>query len=558
MRRLRLLLTTLRYTRLRQVVHRLRLLARRHLEQRLRAGKWMPGWWSTSIPARGTPLSSVLREGSQRDQGDRFLPYKVTLAGTPFIIGRRTDWEAPHLTHGTRLEKLHLHYMEYLGDLSPPAAESVVLDWIRSNPPYRRDYWKDSWNSYALSIRVVAWMRLRTLGVLRSSGTAGEEIEASIVRQLRFLVRNLELDIGGNHLIRNIRALLWGSRYFVGPEANNWRRIAMRHLSRELPEQILPDGMHFELSPAYHLQVFADLLECYQLLPQGDLWSTLGHRLDAMAQVAADFTHPDGLSSLFGDGGLHMTAPPETALGVFQQVRGARPNMRSVWRLENAGYAGARSSSNLLIMDCGRIGADHLPAHAHGDVLSFEWSVEGHRIIVDAGVSEYHPGPLRDLSRSTRAHNTVTLDDQDQAEFWASFRVGRRPNVTVEEWAREQNGFRCIARHDGFERLAGAPEHRRRIRVRNASLEVEDEIVGGDGQEAVSRLLLHPKVDVEPVDDGILLRVGDVEMQLKATTDVGWKDAEWMPDFGVKIPTIQLLIRYGRAPCTGMFEVRRQ
>lgn len=557
MRQLRLLLTTLRYTRLSQLLHRLRLLVRRRIAQSVRRGKWMPAWWNAPMPARGTPLDDVLCEGLRDSSGDGSLPYEVNLAGTPFVLDRCTDWTAPNLTYGTRLEKLHLHYMEYLGCLSPAAAEAVVLDWIRSNPPYERDYWKDSWNSYALSIRVVTWLRLLTLGALPCSAAAGPAIEESLVRQLRFLTRNLERDIGGNHLIRNTRALLWGAGYFTGPEADSWRHVAMQHLSRELPAQVLPDGMHFELSPAYHIQVFADLLECYRLLPDGPFRNALGDRLDAMAQVVVDLTHPDGLPSLFGDSGLHATVSPDVALALHEKVRGRRPRPRSVWRLEAAGYVGARSSSNLVIMDCGRIGPDHLPAHAHGDVFSFEWSVEGRRLIVDAGVAEYHPGPLRELSRSTRAHNTVTLDDCDQAEFWSAFRVARRPNVTVETWAPEADGYLCVARHDGFRSLAGNPIHRRHLSTNNLTLVVEDEILGGNGQEVVSRLLLHPDVSIKRIDEGMLLTAGKIAVKLQSPAEIQSKKAAWMPDFGVRIATVQLLIRYGSAPCIGGFQLRQ-
>ena len=56
------------------------------------------------------------------------------------------------------------------------------------------------------------------------------------------------------------------------------------------------------------------------------------------------------------------------------------------------GYFGARLGDDYLVVDCGRIGPDDLPAHAHGDVLSFELSIAGHRIIVDQGVYEYVAG----------------------------------------------------------------------------------------------------------------------------------------------------------------------
>ena len=88
--------------------------------------------------------------------------------------------------------------------------------------------------------------------------------------QMNFLKSNLELDIGGNHLVKNIKALLWASQFFEGPEADRWRELGLKLLRKAIEEQVTPDGAHFELSPAYHVQVFADLLECYSVLDDGN------------------------------------------------------------------------------------------------------------------------------------------------------------------------------------------------------------------------------------------------------------------------------------------------
>jgi uncharacterized heparinase superfamily protein len=57
-----------------------------------------------------------------------------------------------------------------------------------------------------------------------------------------------------------------------------------------------------------------------------------------------------------------------------------------VFAMRDAGYYGVRRGGHLLIADAGRVGPDHLPAHAHGDIFSFEWTLRGQRVVVDAGV----------------------------------------------------------------------------------------------------------------------------------------------------------------------------
>jgi hypothetical protein len=81
------------------------------------------------------------------------------------------------------------------------------------------------------------------------------------------------------------------------------------------------------------------------------------------------------------------------------------------------------------ILDVGKPCPDHLPAHAHADLLSYELMVAGCRIVVDSGVYEYTAGPWRDYFRSTRAHNTVEVGGTDQSEGGTASRRGERAQM---------------------------------------------------------------------------------------------------------------------------------
>jgi uncharacterized heparinase superfamily protein len=379
----------------------------------------------------------------------------------------------------------------------------------------------------------------------------------SLAEQLRYLERHLELDIGGNHLVKNAKALLWGGRFFVGPEADRWRSLGQSLLASELEEQVLADGMHYELSPSYHLQVFADFLECLPLL-DGGAQETLRAALGRMAHAVVDLTHPDGAPSLFNDGGLQMAYSPAECLTVAQRMGIPTPAPRRCFAYREAGYFGLRSGNDYLLVDCGALGPDHLPAHGHGDALAFEWTLAGKRFVVDAGVLEYERGPWRDAARATVSHNTVTLDNQDQSEFWAAFRVGRRARVTLERFDATEEGFRLAGSHDGYRSLKGSPRHRRSFSASPDRLYVEDEIIGGAGQRAQARLLLHPEVQIAPSDRRIDLRRDGVAASLEASGPLTLEDAWWFPDFGMKLRTQRVVIEYGAAPCGGSFELTRR
>ena len=189
-----------------------------------------------------------------------FLNRRIVMPGA--VI----DWTAPSAASADQLWRMNLHYMEYLEATDDAALSQLIPDWIAANPAGRRGVWRDAWNSYALSIRVVVWMQQLAARGGRIDDDIRAIVHASLGAQLRFLERNLETDLGGNHLIKNVKALLWASAYVVGPEAARWRRLGLDLLQREIAAQILADGMHYERSPSYHCQVFADLLECRHVL----------------------------------------------------------------------------------------------------------------------------------------------------------------------------------------------------------------------------------------------------------------------------------------------------
>jgi uncharacterized heparinase superfamily protein len=485
------------------------------------------------------------------EDGDRLI---ARLAAEVSTIDVPMAW---HDNARPQLDLMHLHYMDYLPEVDDATFGALLRDWIAQNRRDRRDCWRDAWHSYSISIRAVVWMSELSERRARLDVATCDLAHRSIVAQLRCLARNVERDIGGNHLIKNLRCLLWGGRYFDGPEAARWHRAGSRLLDTELKRQILADGTHYERSPAYHAQVFADLVDCRRLVSER-LRIRLDSKLRKMAGVLADLTHPDGDVSLFNDGTLDMSHQPDVLLDVWADEIGERPAQHPIVRLPDAGYFGLRSADSLCLVDCGSVGPKDLPAHSHGDALAFEWSVDGQRIIVDFGVFEYQAGPRRMESRATRSHNTVTVDDADQCEFWGSFRIGRRPRVLLRECGYDEHqGLVVEGSHDGFRHLTGRPEHRRRFEVRAGEVSVTDAVSGGAGQSVRARLLLHPGVGIERDGSTLLLRQGRTVIDVESTGTFTIEKATWCPSFGVELETQRIVIDYGAAPATGAFTLRR-
>jgi len=540
----------MRHVPLPQLASRFRLQIQRRAEVRLHAAQ------RKRIPLSGKALSEILplpifppRRGKIELTEDHAV---FRFLGTEETTARPIEWRATKHQYGTRLWLLNLHYMEYLEELDDRECLDLIDEWIRMNPPYQPGFWLDNWNSFSLSIRVVVWMQ--QIALRQRGPETRSSIVDSLMAQLLFLEDHLETDIGGNQLIKNIKALLWGGRFFAGEDARRWSSKGDALLRKELQRQILNDGMHFELTPAYHRQVFADLLEVRSVLADGSVKSELDSVLNRMACALVLLIHPDGELAQFGDTSLDSDYLPTDLLRYWAGLSGWKDLKSGAWNLSDSGFAGHRHDGSYFIVRAGRMAADELPAHGHGDVGSFEWSVKGRRMVIDTGVYEYNEGQRRRWSRSTEAHNTVTLDLADQAEFWGSFRVGRRPRV---QRTREVIGtaLELSFIHDGFARMDGAPVHRRDIVFSPGDLVVKDEVTGG-GSEVRAHITLHPEVVMKREGSVWKLISDGSAMVLETNAEVSVREVEWYPTFGRVRKTNQILLKYGVAPLVGHFRLR--
>ena len=463
--------------------------------------------------------------------------WRFTFIGRAVAMNETIDWRGD----ADQLWRMNLHYMEYLEQLDRDAGLALIRQWIAANPPFQPGYWHDAWNSYALSLRIVVWMqRLAAWGVAAEDA---KDIHASLSTQIAFLTRNLETDLGGNHLIKNIKALAWASAYFVAPQADTWRALASDLLNRELPRQILRDGVHYERSPSYHAQVFADLIETRAALGFGAATVLLDAALQRMAAATAHLAHPDGRPAQFNDAGLSMAYSPAQCLAAYAQVTGQPiPKADGAFRLPAAGYFGLHAPGFALIADMGAIGPDSLPAHAHGDIGSVELSVGGQRFIVDQGVFEYVAGDKRRASRSAHSHNCLAIHDAEPADFFGAFRCGRRPKVTVMLYTGGEDAMLLRGHHDGYSYLSGKPEVERRIEVGAGGITLQDRVRSDTWHAATSRLLLHPECTVDLNGDTAIVARGGIALGIRGTAPLHVEDGVWWPDMGVEVATKRLCL----------------
>lgn len=284
------------------------------------------------------------------------LPRPVSMLGPARFrfLNDTHDALGPDAWNDAARDKLWLYNLHYFDDLNAVDAagranwhRALVQRWIAENPPGHGN----GWEPYPTSLRIVNWVKwLQRASIIRASARSSAEalnttvsnstdfptgkpessamegnpalseaqsdaaIIESLAVQARWLCRRLEHHLLGNHLFANAKALVFAGVFFVGLEAERWLQLGQRLLRRELNEQVLSDGGHFERSPMYHAILLEDVLDLMQLAQvypgvlDASLLNLCEEKAGAMLHWLAAMTHPDGQISFFNDTAFGIAA----------------------------------------------------------------------------------------------------------------------------------------------------------------------------------------------------------------------------------------------------------
>jgi uncharacterized heparinase superfamily protein len=478
-----------------QVAHRARLRAQRTALQRWpEAGQRLltgpspvnpPGW-----PAAYTPLD-----------------------GSALTISSPAHWPGLASLPGAapRLWRAELHYWDWAWGLADApdrraarrAFAALWRSW-RQSCAFGRG---DAWLPYPTALRAWSWCGLHRDLVAGSELAA--EFAAELASHAGFLRRHLESDRGGNHLVKDLKALI-GLAVFLGDEP--LRRRSLRLLTDQLAVQVLPDGGHYERAPAYHCQVLADLIDIADLLSAADCGSApaLTRAIARMRRWLGAVLTPDGAVPLLNDG----CPVPGPLLIALRPLPGPKVPLLV---LADTGLVRAAAGGWHLLADVGAPCPDELPAHAHADTLGCVVHVDGAALLVDTGTSTYAAGPGRDYERSTAAHNTLEIDGTDSTEVWSAFRAGRRARVHGLAVRQEPGRLSIQAAHDGYRQLPGRPVHHRRWTLTAAGLQVDDQVTGGGRHALAVRWHLAPDAAVRVGTGEAAVRTADGHFAVRVT-----------------------------------------
>ena len=464
-----------------------------------------------------------------------------------------------------------------------------ILGWVDANPFLLGANWVSPLES---GIRLISWVWCERL--LRAStnydAVFGPQspVWTSVYQQQLFIDRAYaQGSSANNHVIGEMAGqFVASSAWPCFPESQAWKEKAAAVLEEQRIKQTFPSGLNREQAFDYHLFVTEFLLLClYEARRSGFAFSdSFSDAVRKMVEAIPVLTDVGGHLPNYGDGddGLavrlrsakdrrdawifdfarvlldaDVPAKPEPSISArlagFDRVPPKEFKPRDVSSFEDAGLhllvADRGSPAEVFTLcDAGPQGFLSLAAHGHADALAFTLSVGGKSVLVDPGTYCYHAEPhWRDYFRSTKAHNTVTVDGVDQAVAGGTFLWLKKADARVIEARREGGRQWVTAEHRGYERLAGRVVHRRKLELDGRTLVIEDDLSGTGEHLLEWRFHFSPDCRVELESGvcrvsgsggGLVLRLdeGARWSLVKGGDDAGW----FSPGFGVRVPSFTL------------------
>jgi uncharacterized heparinase superfamily protein len=176
---------------------------------------------------------------------------------------------------------------------------------------------------------------------------------------------------------------------------------------------------------------------------------------------------------------------------------------KKIQTFTKSGYTIVNTENFVLNFDHGPLGMAPLYNHGHADALSVTLSVDGQKILVDPGTYRYNGEPkFRKYFKCTRAHNTITIDGQDQAIQETGFIWSHAYNAELMRKENLNGVWLMAAKHDGYLRYKKPVEHVRSLFIFDeTTIIVKDKFYGEGTHEFEFNFHLHPDVKVSNYDE---------------------------------------------------------
>lgn len=396
------------------------------------------------------------------------------------------DW---NYSEKGKLWTYNLNYFEFLNQegMAKERGLTLISDFIDKNAKHI-----DGYEPYPLALRLLNWVKFLSTHAIKET-----KIDKQLYTDALRLSKQIEYHLLANHLIEDGFGLLFAAFYFKN---ESLYRKSEKILKKELKEQILMDGGHYELSPMYHQIILFRVLDAIQLIEKNDwkvdLLEELKEKASRMIAWMNNMQFSSGRMPQVNDATNGIAPETESLLKFARFLNIPQVSIP----LKDSGYRKFQNECMELLFDAGQIAPSYQPGHSHADNLNVLLEVDGEPILVDTGISTYEKNERRQLERSTVSHNTISVNEESSSQVWSGFRIGKRAKTKI--LSEDKNNI--TAEHNGYR--AFGLKLLRTLKVEENEFILIDRIIGDEtGKKIIGHFHFHPSCKVEMEENTVVV-----------------------------------------------------
>lgn len=315
-------------------------------------------------------------------------------------------------------------------------SKELIFSWIENNYS-SEEYRYSSWRTIDTGIRLLNWATSYSLLMKYSLLSESEQnfLKEVVNNQAQYLKDNYieKYDLSNWGILITTGVLVFDAvnQSIINQELVDW---SLKKFQLELTVQVDNEGMHWEQSPLYFVEVFRSSLCVYAAYQDNKISipDAIEKKLKLMVKALIFQVLPNGNLLQQGDtdsvpvGDLISTAnlilngiddgekkdflPLElyTPSSITKQMTLDDNNYYFDAQISGNYFINDKQNSNYLHVFNGNLGS----GHGHASDGHVDLSIEGENILVDPGRFTYVNSKARRNLKSARSHNVILLDDK--------------------------------------------------------------------------------------------------------------------------------------------------
>ena len=385
-----------------------------------------------------------------------------------FWVKKKNNWEEKEV-HSF----LWLNLIDRKND--GKSLQKIIDVWMLKHSKYKRKVWESS----VLSKRIISWILNVDIILNNGSFYFKKNFLNSIISQTNHLKKNIKFEKNYSKRLEVLTALLLSGLVFK--EYINNFNIGIKELEKLIKDYFDDDGFPLTRNPNDLIFFTKYLLLCKECIKDAQQYipEFLDIIINKNLKCIKEILTPNNQIPLFNGG-------TESNLEYFDKLLDDLDCKPKNKKKIIGGIHSFNIRNNAIFFDAGEPPKKDFSKSYQSGPLSFEYYLDGKKIITNCGFGSNISSKAELLSRLTSAQSTLTLNDTSVTRFERNKLINRVFGNSIKNTFRinnlnfveDKNQIKFTASHNGYEKKFGCI-HKREISIekQNGKLIGSDEII---------------------------------------------------------------------------------